>query len=53
MESPSALDESTLLKLEQQLNQRPDKKDLIERNILKGHLALFISTDVLRTLSRR
>ncbi|KAF8348094.1 hypothetical protein F5887DRAFT_952094 [Amanita rubescens] len=35
MQSPSALDESALLKLEQQLNQRPDKKELIERNILK------------------
>jgi hypothetical protein len=39
MQSPSTLDESALLKLEQQLNQRPDKKELIERNILKGHLA--------------
>lgn len=39
MQSPSALDESTLLKLEKQLNERPQKQELIERNILKGHLA--------------
>ncbi|KAF8744934.1 hypothetical protein AX14_012759 [Amanita brunnescens Koide BX004] len=35
MQSPSALDESTLLKLEKQLNERPQKQELIERNILK------------------
>ena len=39
MQSPSALDEAALLKLEKQLNERPQKQELIERNILKGHLA--------------
>ncbi|KAK2467779.1 hypothetical protein APHAL10511_000074 [Amanita phalloides] len=35
MSAQSALDEAAVLKLEKQLNERPDKQELIERNILK------------------
>ncbi|KAF8622356.1 hypothetical protein AX15_007088 [Amanita polypyramis BW_CC] len=35
MQRHSTLDEATVLRLEKQLNERPDKQDLIERNILK------------------
>lgn len=32
----STLDEETVQKLEKRLSARPDKKELVERNVLKG-----------------